>query len=101
MSTVIVDVLVGVIVGCPLAMASEGWPETLKDTGWAVPRVSVAVTVYVVDSPGLMLLLDGEADRLKSKAGVGAADTIRVTDVVRVKIGSVLNRRHAPVMVMV
>ena len=71
-----VDVPVGVTDdGLKLALAPDGRPDADRETVWAVPPVSVAVMVYVVDPPWVILLLPGEADRLKSKA-TGATDMV-------------------------
>ena len=44
-----------------------GQPEQLKDTVWVVPLVNVTVIVYVVESPAVTVLEEGEQETLKSK----------------------------------
>lgn len=62
------DVPVGVTDdGVNIAVVPEGRPETVRDVVWAVPLVNVAATVCIADSPWRMLMLDGEAESVKSK----------------------------------
>ena len=48
-------------------------PLTLSEIFPVNPPAGVAVTVYVVASPGLIVLEGGESDNAKSAAGVASA----------------------------
>lgn len=51
------------------AVTPAGSPDVVKLTFWPVPETSVAVTVVVVVEPWATVPLEGEAERLKLKAG--------------------------------
>ena len=70
--------------GLKLAVAPPGNPLTPKFTAAVKPPEGVMLTVYVVPAPCTTLWEAGVAERVKS--GTGAGLTVRVTDVVRVRV---------------
>src|SRR2546422_2516590 len=83
MPTIIVEeALAGL--GLKLAVAPPGNPLTVKITAAVKPPEGVMLTVYVVPAPCTTLWEAGVAERVKS--GTGAGLTVRVTDVVRVRV---------------
>ena len=60
-------------VGLKPVVVSLDAPLTLSEIFPVNPPAGVAVTVYVVASPGLIVLDAGEADTEKSEAGVASA----------------------------
>ena len=68
--------------GLKLPVAPPGNPLTLKVTAAVKPPEGVMLTAYVVPAPCTTLWEAGVAERAKSGAGL----TVRVTDVVRVRV---------------
>ena len=81
MPTVIVEEAVAGL-GLKLAVAPPGNPLTLKVTAAVKPPEGVMLTIYAVPAPCTTLWEAGVAERVKSGAGL----TVRVTDVVRVRV---------------
>jgi hypothetical protein len=62
-------------------LAPVGNPVTAKSTGWAMPAVAVAVTVFTTDEPP-STVLSPELDNMKSNDWMGF--TVNVKVVIRV-----------------
>src|SRR2546429_7862517 len=65
--------VIEIYVGLKPVVVSIDAPLTLSEIFPVNPPAGVAVTVYVVASPGLIVRDDGETDREKSAAGVASA----------------------------
>ena len=65
--------VIAIDVGLKPVVVSLDAPLTLNEMFPVNPPAGVAVTVYVVASPGLIVLEGGESDNAKSAAGVASA----------------------------
>ena len=65
--------VIAIDVGLKPVVVSPDAPLTPSEIFPVKPPAGVAVTVYVVASPGLIVLDAGEADNAKSAAGVASA----------------------------
>ena len=65
--------VIAIDVGLNDVVESPEAPVTFNEMFPVNPPAGVAVTVYVVASPGLIVLEGGESDNAKSAAGVASA----------------------------